>query len=269
MNIRVLAGRGLTERDSAGHPRVLVINDALARRDFAGRDAIGQTVYVGPDPKPWQIVGVVANVRQFGLDAEPQPQFFVTLQQWSLPGLIFPAGAYFAIRTAGEPMSIVPQVQAVVRDIDSEAVVFYVAPMDAVVANSISRPRLYAVLLGIFAVVGVGLSLVGVYGVMAYAVAQGTREIGIRMALGAQRSEVLGQVLRQGVVMTTVGLLCGLGGAAAFGRYLEGILFGLEPLDPSTFAGVALLFTLAASVAAYVPARRATLVDPLVALRSE
>jgi predicted permease len=269
MNVRVLAGRGLGDGDRAGQPRALVINDALARRDFADRDPIGQTVYVGPDPHPWQIVGVVANVRQFGLDVEAQPQFFVNLQQWSLPGLIFPAGAYFAVRTTGDPAAIVPRLQALVREIETEAVVFYVAPMDEVVASTVARPRLYAALLGVFAAVGLGLALIGVYGMMAYAVTQGTREIGIRMALGAQRSAVLMQVLRQGLVMTTVGLLLGLGGAAVFSRYLEGILFGLEPHDPITFAAVTMLFTLVAAIASYVPARRATLVDPLIALRSE
>jgi ABC-type antimicrobial peptide transport system permease subunit len=269
MNIRVLAGRGLADTDRAGQSRVLVINEALARRDFAGRDPVGHIVYVGPNPNPWQIVGVVANVRQFGLDIEAEPQFFLNLEQWTLPALTFPGGAYFAARTTGDPMSIVRQVQALVRDIDAEAAVFYVAPMDAVVASTISRPRLYAVLLSVFAVVGVGLALVGVYGAMAYAVTQGTREIGIRVALGAQRSVVLTDVLRQGAAMTVAGLALGLTGAAIFGRYLEGILFGVEPLDPSTFVGVAVLFTTIAALACYVPARRATRVDPLVALRSE
>jgi putative ABC transport system permease protein len=269
MNVRVLAGRGLTDGDLAGQPRELVINEALARRDFAGRDPIGHIVFVGPNPNPWQIVGVVADVRQFGLDVEAAPQFFLNLAQWTLPALTFPGGAYFAARTTGDPLSIVPQVQALIRDIDAEAAVFYVAPMDAVVASTIARPRLYAVLLSVFAVVGVGLALAGVYGVMAYAVTQGTREIGIRVALGAQSSAVLRQVLRQGAVMTVAGLMLGLAGAAMFGRYLEGILFGLEPLDPPTFVGVAVLFAVVAALACYVPARRATRVDPLVALRTE
>jgi predicted permease len=269
MRIRVIAGRGLSEADGAGRPRVLVINEALARRDFADRNPIGMTVYVGPDPNPWQIVGVVGNVRQFGLDVEARPQFFANLRQWTLPGLIFPAGAYFAVRTAGDPVALAPSVHALVRQIDPEAVVFYVAPMDQVVSSTISRPRLYAVLLGVFAAVGLGLALIGIYGVMAYAVTQGTREIGIRMALGAQRAGVLKQVLRQSLVMAAAGLALGLAGAAMFARYLDGILYGLEPLDPATFAGVALLFIVVAAMASYMPARRATLVDPVVALRSE
>jgi predicted permease len=269
MRIRVLAGRGLVEADGPGQPRVIVINEALARRDFADRSPIGRTVYVGPDPNPWQIVGIAGNVRQFGLDVDAQPQFFVNLRQWTLPSLTFPAGAYFAVRTAADPESLVPQVHAIVRQLDPDAVVFYVAPMDRLVASTISRPRLYASLFAVFALVGLGLALIGIYGVMAYAVTQGTREIGIRMALGAQRREVLTLVLRQAVVMTIVGLAVGLGGAAMFSRYLDGILFGIEPLDPATFAGVALLFAIVAAMASYVPARRATTVDPLVALRTE
>jgi putative ABC transport system permease protein len=269
MRIRVLAGRGLSEADGAGRRRVLVINEALARRDFADRSPIGQIVYVGPDPNPWEIVGVVANVRQFGLGLEAQPQFFVNLQQWTLPALVFPVGAYFAVRTVGDPMSIVAQIRAIVRQVDPEAVVFYVAPMDEVVSSTLTRPRLYTVLLALFSIVGVGLSVIGIYGVMAYAVAQGTREIGIRIALGAQQVEVLRLVLREGFLLTAIGLSLGLAGAALFTRYLKGLLYGLEPLDPGTFAGVAVLFAAVAALAALIPARRAMRIDPLVALRTE
>jgi putative ABC transport system permease protein len=269
MRIRVLAGRGLSEADGAGRRRVLVINEALARRDFADRSPIGQIVYVGPDPNPWEIVGVVANVRQFGLGLEAQPQFFVNLQQWTLPALVFPVGAYFAVRTVVDPMSIVAQIRAIVRQVDPEAVVFYVAPMDEVVSSTLTRPRLYTVLLALFSIVGVGLSVIGIYGVMAYAVAQGTREIGIRIALGAQQVEVLRLVLREGFLLTAIGLSLGLAGAALFTRYLKGLLYGLEPLDPGTFAGVAVLFAAVAALAALIPARRAMRIDPLVALRTE
>jgi ABC-type antimicrobial peptide transport system permease subunit len=247
----------------------MLINDALARRDFAGRNPIGETVYIGRYPEPWQIVGIVNNVRQFGLDLEAQPQFFVDLRQWTRDGLVFPAGAYYVAKTSGDALSIVPAVRGLVRQLDEEAVVFYVAPMEQVVSSTISRPRLYAVLLGVFAAIGVGLAVIGIYGVMAYAVAQRTREIGVRMALGAARGQVVGLVVRQSALLTVAGLAIGLAGAAMLSRYLEGLLFGVPPLDPVTFTAAAVIFALVALAAAYGPTRRATRVNPLVALRSE
>jgi ABC-type antimicrobial peptide transport system permease subunit len=152
---------------------------------------------------------------------------------------------------------------------DAQASLYYVAPMEQVVASTISRPRLYAVLLGIFSAVGLGLALIGIYGVMTYSVAQRTREIGIRVALGARRAQVVALVLGQSAVLTAAGIALGLSGAAILSRYLEGLLFGVAPLDPATFAAAAALFALVALVAAYGPTRRATSVDPLVALRAE
>jgi putative ABC transport system permease protein len=156
-----------------------------------------------------------------------------------------------------------------VRELDSQAYVDNVATMEELVSNSLSRPRLYAVLLGVFAGVALTLTAIGIYGVMAYAVAQRTREIGIRMALGADRSQVLGLVLRQSSAVTVIGVIAGLAASAAATRYLQGMLFGLTPLDPSTFLFVAVAFAGLATLASFVPARRATQVDPLIALRSE
>jgi predicted permease len=269
MGIRVIAGRGFADADDAGQPRVLVINEELARRDFGGENPIGRQVYVGRDLTPWQIVGIVANVRQFGLDREPEPQFFADLRQWSGGMPLFPVGAYYAVRLDGDLDAIVSTLRGIVRQLDSEAALFNVARMETLVASTISRPRMYAVLLGIFAGVGVLLAVIGIYGVMAYAVTQRTREIGVRMALGARRGDVMSLVLRQGLALAAVGIALGLAGASAATRYLEGMLFGLTPLDRTTFAAVALLFAAVAASAAYVPARRATRVDPLTALRCE
>jgi len=144
-----------------------------------------------------------------------------------------------------------------------------VAPMQQLVSNSVSRSRLYALLLGVFAAVAVTLAAVGLYGVMAYSVAQRTREIGVRMALGARRGDVMGQVVRQGLAMTVIGLAFGLSAASLAMRYLQGLLFGLTPLDPGTFLAASLLFAVVATIASYLPARRAISVDPLVALRHE
>ena len=270
MRIPVLAGRAFAERDGPGQPRVLLINEALARRDFPDRDPIGETVFIGNYPEPWRIVGVVGNVRQFSLELDAQPQFFVDLRQWTgADALVFPAGAYYAVRTSVDPESILPSVRTIVQQLDAQAVVFYVAPMERLVATTISRPRLYAVLLGVFSIVGLGLAVFGIYGVMAYALTERTREIGFRVALGARRSQVIALVVGQSAALTAIGLGLGLCGASMLSRYLEGLLFGITPLDPATFAAAAALFTVVAIVAAYGPTRRATGVDPVVALRAE
>jgi putative ABC transport system permease protein len=269
MRIPVLAGRAFVEADGPGRPRVMLINEALARRDFASRNPVGETVFIGRFPEPWQIVGVIGNVRQFSLDVDAKPQFFVDIRQWRNDPLVFPTGAYYVVRTSSGPESILPVVRDIVRQLDAQATLFYVAPMGQVVASTISRPRLYAVLLGIFAAVGLGLAVIGIYGVMAYSVAQRTREIGIRVALGARPAQVIALVVKQSAILTGVGIALGLSGAAMMSRYLEGLLFGVTPLDPVTFAAAAALFTLVALVAAYGPTRRATDVDPLVALRTE
>jgi putative ABC transport system permease protein len=270
MGIRLLSGRGFNERDGASGPRVMVINEALARRDFGNRNPIGETVFINYFPEPWQIIGVVGDVRQFGLALEPQPQFFVDMRQWTdVDLLIFPAGAYYAVRTSERGESIIPSVRAIVEQMDPQASLFYVASMEQVVASTISRPRFYAMLLGIFAAVGLGLAVIGIYGVMAYSVAHRTPEIGIRVALGARPAQVIALVVKQSALLTGLGIALGLSGAALMSRYLEGLLFGVTPLDPVTFVGAAALFALVALVAAYGPTRRATGVDPMVALRAE
>jgi putative ABC transport system permease protein len=182
---------------------------------------------------------------------------------------VFPLGPYFSVRTRSDPAGIVPHVRDIARQLDPDAGLFNVATMEQVVSNRISRPRMYAVLLGIFAGVAGALAAIGIYGVMAYSVAQRTREIGIRVALGARPSEVMALVLGQSTLITAIGIIAGLAGAAGATRYLQGMLFGLTPLDPSTFVAVSILFATVAMLAAYLPARRATKVDPLVALRSE
>jgi predicted permease len=271
MGIRVIAGRGFEKSDRAAHPRAMLINQTLADRDFSGGNPVGRQVYAGPDPIPWEIVGIVADVRQFGLDREPQAQAFVDLRQWPVrwDRILFPIGPYFAVRMRGDRPSIVTSALAIARQLDPEAALYNVATMEEIVSNSMTLPRMYAALLGVFAAVAVGLAAIGIYGMMAYSVTQRTREIGIRMALGAQRATVLGLVIRQSAVLTGVGIVLGLAGAVAMTRYLESLLFGLTPLDPSTFLVVSIAFAGVATLASYVPAHRATRVDPLVALRHE
>ena len=270
MGTEVIAGRGFGDPKGA---RVVLINRALARSGFLGDNPIGQQIYtIGQEP--WEIAGIVEDVRQYALDRQPDPQIFFDLRQLQtmrfLNGGAWPGRAdYYAVRSSGDPMAIVSTVRGILTQLEPQATIENIATTEQIVSNSISRPRLYAVLLGIFAAVAVALAAIGIYGVMAYSVAQRVREIGIRMALGAERANVMGLVLGQSAILTAAGIAAGLAGAAAVTRYLERLLFGLTPLDLTTFIGVAILFGLVAAVATLVPARRATRVDPLVALRCE
>jgi predicted permease len=266
---RVLAGRGFQESDDAGRPRAMLVNQATVNSFFSGENPIGRQVFVGRDVVPWEIVGIVEDVRQYGLDRVPSSQYFVDLRQWTGISVVFPVSPYFALRAGADLESLIPGVRDVVRAANTEAALFNVTPMTALVANNIARPKLYAVLLGAFGFSGLALALIGIYGVMAYTVTQRTREIGIRMSLGAAHRDVLGLVMRQSLMLTATGVALGLVGAALASRYVEALLFGVKPLDAGTFASVAVVFVVVAGLAAYLPARRAARVDPLIALRCE
>ena len=229
---------------------------------------------------PQQIIGVVDDMRQSRLDREPAPQMFADYRQVlaltqarKLPTAVQERLAFgflsFVVRTDRNPASLMPAVRSLVNRVDAAAGIDAMLPMEQLVASSLTRQRFYAILLGLFAAIAAVLGAIGIYGVLAYAVGQRTQEIGIRMALGARRGAVLRLVLGRGVVLITSGIALGLAGALGLTRYLSGMLFDLTPLDPATYVAVAIAFALVALVASYLPARRATRVDPVVALRHE
>ena len=282
MGARLVSGRWFEQRDDAAAPPVIIVNRTVMRRLFNNDDPVGRLVHLDGRMEfpPQQIIGVVEDMRQSRLDAEPTPQVFMDYRQMlaftqarKLPTaaqerLSFGFLSFF-VRTDRDPATLMPAVRSLVNRVDSAAGIDVMLPMEQLVASSLTRQRFYAILLGLFAAIATVLGAIGIYGVLAYAVGQRTQEIGIRMALGAERGAVLRMVLRRGIVLATIGIVLGLAGAAGLTRYLSGMLYDLTPLDPPTYAAVAMLFATVALVASYLPARRATQVDPVVALRHD
>ena len=277
MGIRVLEGRGFTLTDRAGAPRVMVVNRALAQTGYLGADPIGRLVYV-MGSEPWRIIGVVDDVRQFGPTQNPGPQVFVPIEQssgsTSASRPVALSGAFatlpsFVVRTSGNPERAVPLMRDVVKRVDPAAAIDNVETMNHLVSNTVVRPRVYAVTLGAFAGAAALLAIIGICGLIAYVVRHRTHEIGIRMALGADRRTILSLVLGQGVVLIWLGILFGTGAALATSGMLRGMLFGVAPFDPLSYGVAAVGFAIVALGGCYIPARRAMSVDPLVALRHE
>jgi putative ABC transport system permease protein len=269
MGVRLLDGRWFDDRDTADGQPVLLVNRALAQRYFGQANPIGTSVRLIGDT-PWEIVGVVDDMRQGMLTQDPAPMLFVDPRQVIVNGEGMALGfLWFAVRTTGDPTDIVTDLRTLVRELGSAATVDSVATMDQLMTGSVRRPRFYAVLLGIFAGIAGVLAAVGIYGLLTFSVTQRTREMGVRIALGAEPREVVRLIMRHGVLLTIIGIAGGIAGALALARFLSGMLFGLTPLDPSTYVVVALFFTAVAMAAAYLPARRATKVDPVIALRYE
>ena len=282
MGGRLVAGRWFEPGDDAAAPPVIIVNRTVMRRLFNNENPVGQLVHLDGNMElpPQQIIGVVEDMRQSRLDAEPAPQMFVDYRQVlaltqarKMPTaaqerLAFGFLSFFA-RTDRDPATLMPTVRSLVNRVDSAAGIDVMLPMEQLVASSLTRQRFYAILLGTFAAIAAFLGAMGIYGVLAYAVGQRTQEIGIRMALGAEREAVLQMVLRHGIVLLTLGIGLGLAGAAGLARYLSGMLFDLTPLDPATYVAVGILFAAVGLVASCLPARRATLIDPMVALRHD
>ncbi len=265
MGAALQKGRDFTERDGATSPGVVIVNEALARRHWPGEEPLGKWITVGGGGiNPLEVVGVVGNVKQGEWSSEPKPEMYQPHAQAASP-----RSMTLVIRASSGLTEMEPAVRREVWAIDKDLPVSQAASMDDVVADSVGPQRFNTLLIGVFAAAALILAAAGVYGVMSYAVAERTHEFGVRMALGARGRDVLGMVIRQGLVLTLFGLALGLAGALALARVLTGILYEVSPTDPLVYGGVALTLTLSALAACYVPARRATKVDPMLALRHE
>lgn len=272
MGIELLKGRGFTAYDTTTTPLVVVIDEALARH-FQNEDPIGKRISQSSSGAPaFEIVGVVRHVEQYNLEAQAiqTPQFYLNINQIPvdlLPG--FTRRINLLTRTDVEPLSLTPAVRGQISALNKDQPVFNVRTMDEIVAQSIAPRRFSMLLLAVFAVVALALASIGIYGMMSYSVAQRTREIGLRMTLGAQRGNVLRLVIGHGMKLALAGVALGLIAALALTRTMKNLLFGVSATDPLTFVAIALLLALVALLACWVPARRATKVDPMVALRYE
>jgi putative ABC transport system permease protein len=271
MGLRVLRGRFFTDQDRADTAPVAVVDESFAEKYFGGEDAVGKHL-VDVHRQPWEIVGVVAHVRHDGIDgeAEVDPQAYFPISQISADTMPFIArGLKVLVRTQSDPLALAPAVRDQVRALDPNQPVFNARTMDEIVDASLAGRWFSMSLLGVFAAVALVLAAVGIYGVMSYATAQRTHEVGIRMALGARGRDVLWMVLRQGITLAAIGVGAGLGVALALARLMGSLLYGVSASDPATFAAVAALLAAVAFVACLVPALRATRVGPMRALRHD
>lgn len=269
LGIPILRGRAFTAQDRAGAPRVVVINENAARRLFPGKDPLGHRIsaasgYFAGGDSTAEIVGVARDVRYGAIEADLQPDLYYPAYQSGFGG----SGTVF-LRTRGDPFAVLGPVRAELRALDPTLPIFSVMTMEQRAGQALARPRFAATLLGVFAAVAMGLAGLGLYGVLAFSVAQRTREIGLRMALGADGARVIRDVIRQGVTLAGMGIVVGLGGALALQRLIAGMLYGVTATDPVTFGATAVVMAVVALAAAWIPARRATRVDPLVAIRED
>jgi len=265
MGISIVRGRGFTDQDKAGAPPVVIINEAFVRKHWPSQDPIGKRIrfYGPPERTPWmEVVGVIADVKH-ELNLPVTPEYYLPHAQDPWSGMVLVA------RTSVEPSSLASALRQQVLAIDKDQPVFDVKTMQEVRSISVAVYSFSSVMLGIFAFVALLLASIGIYGVMAFAVTQRTQEIGIRIALGARSADVLKLVVTHGMKLALFGMVLGLGGSWALTRFMEKLLFGVQATDVLTFSVVSVCLLVAAFVACYLPARRATKVDPLVALRYE
>jgi putative ABC transport system permease protein len=263
MSIPLLQGRDFTDQDRGDSPLTLIVSEKFASRYWPGENPIGKRFQPGTSNPFGTVVGVVGNVRNLALEDEGRPAFYFSYGHIGMPALTI------EVRTAAQPETLAPALRAQVASLDAEIPVFNIRTMEQIIAVAAGQPRFQTVLLVIFSAIALLLAAIGLYGVMSFLVRQRTHEIGLRMALGAQPRDVMGLVIKQGLLLTLIGISIGL--AAAFGltRLMKSLLFEVSATDPLTFAVIAALLATVALLACYIPARRATKVDPMVALRYE
>jgi predicted permease len=263
MGIPLLAGREFTVADRQGSTPVAIIDELLAKRYFPHGSAIGARMDIAGDTAGIRIVGVVRQPRLYGLQADDRPQVYRPHAHAAYRAMTM------AVRVAGDPAAMAPVVRAAIHELDREQPIALLQPMSTVVDQALAERRLVMVLIAAFATAAVLLASLGVYGVTANAVTQRTRELGIRVALGATSRQVVWLVLRRPMRLIAGGLVVGLAGALVATRLARGLLFGVSPTDPAVLGTVALVLTAVALLAGWLPARRATRVDPALALRSD
>jgi putative ABC transport system permease protein len=268
---RVISGRQFTAQDDQDHPGVVIVNQAFVRRYFPNEQALGQRLRLSPPARIWnnqrltsfEIIGIAGDVKSGGLNAESEPSYYVPAAQAPLQDMVV------LVRTSGDPTALAPAIRKEVWAMDANQPISNINTMEKIVAESIAQPRLSMLLMGLFGALALILAAVGIYGLLSYAVTQRTQEMGIRMALGAKTSDVLKLILTQGMTLALIGVAIGLIGSFALTRLLAGLLFGVTPTDAVTFISVSVVLIGVALLACYFPARRATKVDPLMALRYE
>jgi putative ABC transport system permease protein len=267
LGVPLVRGRFFEARDKRDAPGVVIINETLAKRFFGTGDPVGKRLKDGGPERPtnpWMtIVGVVGDVPYDGLDAAPEPAFYLPFRQNRSNG------QYVVLRTTVDPQSIAPAVRSAVTALDPDLPIANLKTMDTMIADSVGPPRFRTLLVAVFAAVGLLLAAIGIYGVMAYAVTERTHELGVRVALGADRGDVLRLVLLEAGALAGIGVGLGVAGAFATTRMMSTLLFGVTPTDAVTFAGISTFLVATALVASYLPARRATHVDPMIALRAD
>jgi predicted permease len=269
LGIPLRRGRDIALSDDQKGEQVVIVNDALAKQFFPNEDPIGKAIYAGgapqPNTPPIIIVGIAGDVRESRLDEKPQPVLYFPYTQntWALGDMVL------VVKSAGDEMRLAKPIQAAIRSVDPTQPVFAVRSMSDVISQSIADRRLYLGLLGVFAGVALLLAIAGIYGVMSYSVTQRTREFGIRLALGSEASRVRRLVVWQGTRLALIGLVLGIPSAFLLTRLLRSLLYDVQPGDPATLAGVSLLLAVVSVLASYIPASRATRVDPIIAMRAE
>jgi putative ABC transport system permease protein len=267
MGLEMRYGRPITDQDGPGAPQVTVINETFARNFFPGESPIGRRLLFGPTPKT--IVGVAADTRQNGLDKEVEPEIYTSYLQDGSSYMRLVVRAVSGQNSRAGLASLAVAIRNQIRALEPNEPINQVITMDRRLSDSVAQRRYQTLLFGVFAAVALVIATVGIYGVISYGVGQRTHEIGIRMALGAQSGDVLRMVIGQGMRLTMIGAVLGVAAALGLTRALESLLFDISATDPVTFVSVTLLLVIVALIASYIPARRATKVDPLLTLRHD